>query len=333
MVNIVVINGVGGVGKSEFCKQSQEYSKKRWKNVVVYEVSTVDFVKLVAVYAGWNGEKDEKGRKLLYDIKEALTKYGDIPNKKVIEHVEKLEQMNGSATHIVFVNCRQSYDITSFKNLVAETHPDWNVITLLIKNSNKSTNEVPELIEEVNKTKYDCTIDNTGDIELLHRLAGNFLEDIVDGKYNKKQPDYEKLYKELMKQYKEALEKIGNSDYKPLKDNVFNFHDFDNYPSVCEGCTNNPKNGGSGICLCTLPYMTTTTGKPLEITYSTVTDINSFKDDVRNTNSATPNIEVKIDSNLNQGEQFVNTTANTIFNAITTAMNKRNETANKRNEK
>ena len=72
MVNIVIINGVGGVGKSEFCKQSQEYSKKRWKNVVVYEVSTVDFVKLVAVYAGWNGEKDEKGRKLLYDIKEAL---------------------------------------------------------------------------------------------------------------------------------------------------------------------------------------------------------------------------------------------------------------------
>lgn len=79
--------------------------------------------------------------------------------------------------------------------------------------------------------------------------------------------------------------------------------------------------------------MTTTTGKPLEITYSTVTDINSFKDDVRNTNSATPNIEVKIDSNLNQGEQFVNTTANTIFNTIATAMNKMNEIANKRNGK
>lgn len=28
-----------------------------------------------------------------------------------------------------------------------------------------------------------------------------------------------------------------------------------NYPSVCDGCSNNPKNGGSGICNCTLPYM------------------------------------------------------------------------------
>jgi hypothetical protein len=28
-----------------------------------------------------------------------------------------------------------------------------------------------------------------------------------------------------------------------------------NFPSCCEGCSNNPQNGGSGICNCTLPYM------------------------------------------------------------------------------
>ena len=27
------------------------------------------------------------------------------------------------------------------------------------------------------------------------------------------------------------------------------------FPSVCDGCPSNPKNGGSGICNCTLPYM------------------------------------------------------------------------------
>ena len=27
-----------------------------------------------------------------------------------------------------------------------------------------------------------------------------------------------------------------------------------NFPSVCDECSNNPKNGGSGICHCTLPY-------------------------------------------------------------------------------
>lgn len=28
-----------------------------------------------------------------------------------------------------------------------------------------------------------------------------------------------------------------------------------NYPDCCDGCGNNPKNGGSGICNCTIPYM------------------------------------------------------------------------------
>lgn len=28
-----------------------------------------------------------------------------------------------------------------------------------------------------------------------------------------------------------------------------------NYPDVCDGCSNNPKNGGSGICNCTIPYL------------------------------------------------------------------------------
>ena len=27
------------------------------------------------------------------------------------------------------------------------------------------------------------------------------------------------------------------------------------YPDCCDSCSNNPKNGGSGICNCTLPYM------------------------------------------------------------------------------
>ena len=27
------------------------------------------------------------------------------------------------------------------------------------------------------------------------------------------------------------------------------------YPACCDDCSNNPKNGGSGICNCTLPYM------------------------------------------------------------------------------
>ena len=36
------------------------------------KISSVDKVKEIARIAGWNGEKDDKGRKLLADLKAAL---------------------------------------------------------------------------------------------------------------------------------------------------------------------------------------------------------------------------------------------------------------------
>lgn len=40
--------------------------------------------------------------------------------------------------------------------------------------------------------------------------------------------------------------------YNPIEDNI---------PDCCKGCSNHPANGGSGICHCVLPYMTTTGSK------------------------------------------------------------------------
>ena len=42
------------------------------------------------------------------------------------------------------------------------------------------------------------------------------------------------------------------------------------FPSCCDGCSNNPKNGGNGICNCTLPYMQNPT------IYSTNSSIDDF---------------------------------------------------------
>lgn len=53
-----------------------------------------------------------------------------------------------------------------------------------------------------------------------------------------------------------------------------------NYPDCCDGCSNNPKNGGSGICNCTLPYMqnptnyTVGTGGYVYTTTTSLPDVN-----------------------------------------------------------
>lgn len=49
---------------------------------------------------------------------------------------------------------------------------------------------------------------------------------------------------------------------EPIVSNTFDELHYDwlkkslDYYSCCDGCSNNPKNGGSGICNCALPYMT-----------------------------------------------------------------------------
>jgi len=39
-------------------------------------------------------------------------------------------------------------------------------------------------------------------------------------------------------------------------------YSFGEIPDCCRGCSNHPSNGGSGICACTLPYITNTRTVP-----------------------------------------------------------------------
>lgn len=55
---------------------------------------------------------------------------------------------------------------------------------------------------------------------------------------------------------------------------VWNIPSLDDIPSCCRGCSNHPSNGGSGICLCTLPYFQAPT--KYEITCTTLTSSNNY---------------------------------------------------------
>lgn len=65
------------------------------------------------------------------------------------------------------------------------------------------------------------------------------------------------------------------------------------FPSCCDGCSNNPKNGGSGICNCTLPYMqnpTTYTVKQEDLCMVNGTGEYVYTTDTKLTNTSTVNI-------------------------------------------
>ena len=72
-MKIYVVNGAPGAGKTTFENTVEALSY----NCDI--ISTIDPIKERAFLFGWNGEKDAKGRKLLYNLKRAWVEYGDQP--------------------------------------------------------------------------------------------------------------------------------------------------------------------------------------------------------------------------------------------------------------
>ncbi len=182
MVKVVIINGLATVGKSTFCKLSKDYCKNRFTKVLCYELSTVDFVKDVAKYAGWDGVKDEKGRQFLHELKMSMSRYGDIPTKKVAQRIQESVNAHPQYSFVFFINARESEDIKNLKAYIQQNY-GWDVMTLLLRNDKKAVSEVPELVDDIFKTPYDKTIMNEGTLEGLEQKAGAFVQDLLDGKF------------------------------------------------------------------------------------------------------------------------------------------------------
>lgn len=178
---IIIINGLGGCGKSTFAKLCKDYCEAKWEYVKVYELSSIDFVKEVATFCGWDGSKTTKNRTFLHDIKIILEEWDNVPNKKVFE---KIYSFGDSHTvKVFFVNIRETYNIEKFKDMAHEQN--FECITLGVKNPNINTNEVVELIDQINRYEYDVIINNNKDLSHLEFLAQNFMQDLIDGKFNK----------------------------------------------------------------------------------------------------------------------------------------------------
>ena len=166
MSKIIVINGMGGVGKSTFISLCHEIDPR------VIETSTVDFVKEIALQAGWDGVKDQKGRRFLSDIKDALERYDDVPNKKIDEFIQS------HPDNIMVVNAREPHNIEYYQN-------KYNARAVIVTNPNTVKIQGNHADENVDNYDYDVVINNSGTLEDLRKTAKWFLTnclqyDIID---------------------------------------------------------------------------------------------------------------------------------------------------------
>lgn len=156
MPTIFVLNGQGKAGKDTFAKFAMHYLNKEHRMLTAV-ISSVDMVKIFGQKLGWDGVKDEKGRKFLSDLKELSTRYNG-PMKYMAEYIETC------GAHVVFVHIREPEEI---KKLV-DRYP--SAITVLL-NRGKSLKLGNISDDDVENYVYDHYIENNDTEQQLEKKA------------------------------------------------------------------------------------------------------------------------------------------------------------------
>lgn len=170
-MKILIINGVPRSGKSTFCDNAHDNCS------FIYPISTIDRVKQVALFAGWSGEKNAKGRKFLSDLKDIMTEYDDIPHRYVTEFIrnrvgvlDRLDMI--SADNAIFlVQSREPEDIQRFVD-------ELGAKTLLICREDADINWGNHADDEVENYQYDYVLYNNGTLEDWQYRTVNFIETV-----------------------------------------------------------------------------------------------------------------------------------------------------------
>ncbi len=155
---VIVINGRGGVGKDTLC----DFAAKKY---AVRNVSSITPIKELAARCGWAGEKTDRARKFLSDLKALLIAYNDFPTKWALGEYEAF--LEGDE-ELMFLHVREGAEIDKF---VRET--GGVAKTLLVRRASHHTGAYGNASDDlVEKYAYDYIFDNDLPLE---KAEGEFL--------------------------------------------------------------------------------------------------------------------------------------------------------------
>lgn len=154
MIKVIVINGAGTSGKDTFIDLFSEVCDEAGEGYAVYRFSSVDQVKYFATCMGWDGVKDDKGRRFLSDIKDAMTLYNDAPFNYMKQKIEEVEAITEDA--FIFFHVREPKEIQKLVERLG-------AYTLLIErptvNSDSFTNHADKNVHDY---QYNYVVCNDG---------------------------------------------------------------------------------------------------------------------------------------------------------------------------
>ncbi len=163
---VIVINGAGGVGKDTLC----DIAAKHYKTT---NLSTIMPIKEVAALCGWAGEKTDKARKFLADLKALTVAYNDYPT---VWATERYREFLAGDSEVFFMHIREPEEIAKFVRAT-----DGRAKTLLIRGGERTKkslygNAADDRVEDY---AYDYYFTNGGTLADAERDFPKLIEEIL----------------------------------------------------------------------------------------------------------------------------------------------------------
>ena len=138
------------------------------------EINVITPIKQIATMCGWNGEKNDRARKFLADLKSLTVAYNDYPTRWILEEYRAFRE---SEDEIMFVHIREGEEIRKF---VEGT--DGEAITLLIRGGKRfhrrNATYGNTADDDVEKYRYDYVFYNDRPLDKTEEIFVSFLKRI-----------------------------------------------------------------------------------------------------------------------------------------------------------
>ena len=162
-----ILNGTACSGKDLFVQIVSDYLSEQTPPIQVKNISSVDNIKKAAELLGWDGVKNEKGRKFLSDLKDISTALYDAPMK----YMESYLTPHWNKC-VKFFHIREPFEITKF----VTKYPATKTILIKRKNVVEYDNHADAKVEDYD---YDYIIYNYGTLEEYKEIVEKFCEERI----------------------------------------------------------------------------------------------------------------------------------------------------------
>ena len=162
---IFVTNGMARSGKDTFAALMNEF-------VSTKKYSSIDYIKEIAKLCGWNGQKNEKSRKFLSDLKVLTSQYNDLPFKRIQKQINEFNK--DEKYNVLLIDIREPEEIRKLCNKYKD------VKTILIKRNSVKTITSNMADAGVFDYDYDFVIENNGTVDEFKSTVKRFVgENII----------------------------------------------------------------------------------------------------------------------------------------------------------